>query len=108
MILARLPKEIKRIYLENTLIVVVKPLYRVAKAGNHWWATYSKHYREKLSMTILTYDLCLLITTTKEAFRLVRIQTDDTLLLADNKFATKEEIKLKKAKFTSKPREKLT
>ena len=59
-------------------------------------------------MTILIYDLCLLIAITKEAFRLVRIQTDDILLLADNKFATKKELELEKAKFISKPREKLT
>ena len=45
---------------------------------------------------------------TKEAFRLIKMQTDDILLLADNKFATKEEAKLKEARFISKPREKLT
>ena len=45
---------------------------------------------------------------TKEAFGLIRMQTDNILLLADNEFMTKEEAELEKAKFISKPREKLT
>ena len=45
---------------------------------------------------------------TKEAFRFIRMQTDDILLLADNKFITKKKAKLEKARIISKPREKLT
>ena len=41
-------------------------------------------------------------------FRLVRMQTDDILLLADNDFATKKEIELTKAKFVAKLKEKLS
>ena len=40
---------------------VVKLLYGIAKAGTHWWAIYFRHYREKLGMTISTYDPYLLI-----------------------------------------------
>jgi hypothetical protein len=109
MILAHLPKEIEHTYPRDTLMVVVKPLYRIAEAGTHWWATYSKHHKEKLLMTTSTYDPCLLITATKGAsFGLVGMQTDDTLFLADDEFAAKEESELEKAKFLAKPREKLT
>jgi hypothetical protein len=89
-------------------MIVVKPLYRIAEAGTHWWATYSKHHREKLVITTLTYDLCLLITTREEAFGVVGIQTDDTLLLVDDNFAAKEEDKLQKASFMAKLKEMLT
>jgi hypothetical protein len=58
-------------------------------------------------MTTSTYDPCLLITTTTGAFRLVGIQTDNTLFIADNEFATKEDTELGKAKFMAKPKEKL-
>ncbi len=44
-------------------MVVLKPLYGVPEAGMHWWATYSKHHKEKLSMEPSTYDPCLLIST---------------------------------------------
>ena len=57
---------------------------------------------------MLTYNLCLLISITKNMFRLVRMQTDNMLLLADNDFATKEEVELAKPKFIAKPKEKLT
>ena len=41
-------------------------------------------------------------------FRLVRMQIDNTLLLADDDFATKKEIELTKAKFVAKLKEKLS
>ena len=44
----------------NYILKVVKPLYDVPKAGNHWFAIYHGHYIDKLSMTKSTYDLCLL------------------------------------------------
>ena len=65
-ILAYLPKEIEELYPKGTIMIVLKPLYGIAEAGTHWWATYSKHRREKLHMTTSTYDPCLLITTAKE------------------------------------------
>jgi hypothetical protein len=45
-------------------------------------------------MTTLSYDPCLLITTKKEAFRVVGIQTDNTLFLASDEFAALEDSKL--------------
>jgi N-glycosylase/DNA lyase len=73
LILACLPKEIKNKFLLNIIIIVRKLLYRIPEAGTHWWATYHKHYREKLIMATFTYDPCLLITITKAAFGVVRI-----------------------------------
>ncbi len=69
--MAYLPREIKHIYPKGTIIVVLKPLYRVPEAGIHWWATYSKHYKEKLSMEPSIYDPCLLISTNKNRFGLI-------------------------------------
>ena len=70
-ILAHLPKEIERLYPDNTIMVVIKPLYGIAEAGTHWWATYSRHHREKLSMITSTYDPCFLISTTEDKFGIV-------------------------------------
>jgi hypothetical protein len=55
----------------NTIIVVLKPLYRIPKARTYWWAIYYKHHKEKLSMITSTYDPYFLITTKKEVFGLV-------------------------------------
>jgi N-glycosylase/DNA lyase len=65
------------------IIVVLKPLYRVAKAGTYWWAIYSKYYREKLLMTTSIYNLYLLVTTTRETFGIMGIQTNDTIILGN-------------------------
>jgi len=54
------------------------------------------------------YNLCLLITTQKDIFRVVGIQTDDTLFLRLSRFANLEEKKLQKARLTAKPRDELS
>jgi N-glycosylase/DNA lyase len=55
-------------------MVVIKPLYRLAEAGTHWWATYSNYYKIKLAMKTSTYNPYLLISTTdSEGFGVVRI-----------------------------------
>ena len=46
--------------------------------------------------------------TTKEAIRVVGIQTDDILILGSEEFSNREEDELKEAKFTTKPKEKLS
>ena len=65
-------------------MVVLKPLYNVAETGTHWWAIYFKHYQEKLGIATLMYDLCPPITTAKEQFTVVGMQTDDTLGFSDD------------------------
>jgi hypothetical protein len=59
-------------------------------------------------MATSTYDPCLLITTTKAAFGVVGMQTDDTLILGSKEFDTIEEEELTKAKFSAKPKELLS
>lgn len=82
---------------------VVKPLYGIPEAGMHWFATYHKHHHEKLAMIQSTYDPYLLVTTSPDLFGLVGIQTDDTLFLADDKFAEQENKILHGAGFLAKP-----
>src|SRR6266487_741429 len=91
---------------KDTILRVIKPLYRVPKAGNHWFRTYHDHYTQQLKITQLTYNPCLLYTSTN-GFGLVGLQTDDTLFLADLEFARNEETQLQKAKFLAKDREQL-
>lgn len=107
LILARLPKEIQNLHPPGTIMVVLKPLYGIAEAGTHWWATYFTHHKEHLLMNTSTYDPCLLISTVKDAFGIVGMQTDDTLILCDENFSTIEEKELVKAKLIAKPKEKL-
>jgi hypothetical protein len=78
----------------NTVIIILKPLYGVPEARTHWFSTYYRHYTEKLKMVTLTYNLCLLITTTKDAFGIVGIQTNDTLILASDEFSQKKDSEL--------------
>jgi hypothetical protein len=59
-------------------------------------------------MTMSTYDPCLLITTEKETFGVVGMQTDDTLFLGSEEFAAREDNELQKANFSAKPREELS
>ena len=58
-------------------------------------------------MTLL-YNPYLLITTKKEAFRVVGIQTDNILFLVSEEFTTLKDSKLQKAQLTTKPRDKLS
>ena len=70
---------------DDQILKVVKPLYGVPEAGNHWFKTYHTHHVEQLGMTQSTYDLCLLYS--RDPFGIVGLQTDDILFLADNEFA---------------------
>jgi hypothetical protein len=58
-------------------------------------------------MVTSTYDPCLLIIT-KKPFRVVNMQTDDTLFLGSEEFTAHEDNKLQKANFSAKPREELS
>ena len=75
-------------------MIVQKPLYRIPEAGIHWWAIYYKHYKEKLFIMTSLYNLCLLIITKKEAFRIVGMQINNILFLVSEEFVTLEDSKL--------------
>ena len=53
-----------------------------------------------------TYDPCLLYS--NQPFGIVGLQTDDTLFVGDDAFAKKEQLRLQKAGFLAKERERLT
>jgi hypothetical protein len=93
----------------NMVLKVIKPLYGIPEAGNHWFNTYHTHHIKELQMSQSTYDPCLLYTNTNTSttagFGVVGLQTDDTLFLGDDVFANAEQDKLK---FQAKPREMLT
>ena len=59
-------------------------------------------------MKVSTYNPCLLYSHSNPGFGLVGLQTDDTLFLGDQLFATAEELQLKNARLMAKQREKLT
>ncbi|KHJ33967.1 hypothetical protein EV44_g3646 [Erysiphe necator] len=95
---------------KETILKVVKPLYGVPEAGNHWFYTYHRHHTQNLALKQSTFDPCLLYSTneTKKGYGILGLQTDDTLILADDDFAAEEEIQLEKAKFIAKKRKLLT
>jgi hypothetical protein len=105
--LLRLPTELKHRYPEGTILRVMKPLYGIAEAGLHWFATYQKHHHDKLFMDASAYDPCLMVTTEGKPFGITCIQTDDTLHVGTEEFFAQEEEELQKAEFRAKPRQKL-
>jgi hypothetical protein len=45
---------------DDSVLKVVKPLYGVLEAGNHWFKTYHSYYLNELAMEQSTYDPYLL------------------------------------------------
>src|SRR6266700_3307913 len=88
-------------------MVVLKLLYGIAEAGTHWWATYSKYYKEKLLITTFTFNPCFLIITTGTPFRIISMQTNNIIIFGDNQFSALKENKLVKANLMAKLKEKL-
>lgn len=91
---------------QGSILKVVKPLYGVPEAGNHWFKTYHSHHLTELNMDQSTFDPCLLYS--NKPFGIVGLQTDDTLFLGDIDFAAAEQNNLKKAQFLAKEREHLS
>ncbi len=106
------PKLIKLMRIFNDCILkVIKFLYDVSEADNHWFKTYHDHHIDKLSMIQFIYDLCLLyislITIVQIDMSIIDMQIDDTLILADQSFAVVEEEAIHSAKLMIKTRERL-
>ena len=68
---------------------------------------YYKHYKEKLSIIISTYNFYFLIITKKEVFSLIEMQTNNILILVLKEFLALKDNKLNKAKFFIKLKEAL-
>ena len=87
-------------------MVILKPLYRIAKAETYQWATYSKHHKEKLLMTTFIFNLYFLITTTGTLFGIISMQTNNIIILKDDQFSALKEDKLVKTNFIVKLKKK--
>ena len=79
------------------ILKVVKFLYSVPKAGNHWFAMYHNYHINTLAMSESTYDLYLLYRC--EPFGIIGLQTNNILMLANNTFAVMKAEDIKTAKF---------
>lgn len=77
----------------NTILKIIKPLYRVPKVKNHWFNTYRFDYYDKLLMTQSIYNFCLLYTKNSSGnrFEIVGFETDNTLFLSNKTFIIKKE-----------------
>lgn len=88
----------------NSLLYVVKPLYGIPKAKNHWFQMYYKHHEKKLGMRLSTFDPCLLHCANADyRYGIISLQTDDTLIFANNKFIMLEEEAIADAFIMCKP-----
>ncbi|KAI0994669.1 hypothetical protein K3495_g13512 [Podosphaera aphanis] len=85
---------------------VIKPLYGIPEAGNHWFDTWIKHLTRELGLKSSCFDPCLLVTH-GNPFSITGMQVDDTLFLGTEDFLKLEDEKLLKAKFPAKPIERL-
>jgi hypothetical protein len=84
-------------------MVIIKLLYKIAKAGAYWWVTYFKHYYEQLNIEISTYNPCLLIiTANSKHFGIMEMQTDNIFGLCNEEFSALE---AKKLRFTAKDKQ---
>ncbi len=96
----------------DAILRIIKSLYDVSEAKAHWFNTYHDHHKKNLNMMKSTYDLCLLFINQNDpssnVFELIEMQTDDTLMLRNDRFAELKESKLEKAKLTFKKRKMLT
>ncbi|KAE8553803.1 hypothetical protein EYB25_002341 [Talaromyces marneffei] len=94
---------------QSSILKVIRPLYGIPEAGNHWFRTYHRHHTDRLKMETSTFDPCLLhCSEPNTGFGIVGMQTDDTLLLADDLFAIREQHEIETAAIACKPREELT
>jgi hypothetical protein len=61
------------LYLLETIMIIVKLLYRILESGIYWFATYNKYYIKELLIIIFPHDLCLFINITKGPFVILAI-----------------------------------
>lgn len=92
---------------DRAILHIIKSLYDILEAENHWFKTYHSHHISKLQMIEFTYDFCLLFINEDRDFKLIKLQTDDTLILTDEIFAATKKNELVNAKIMIKSRETL-
>ena len=57
----------------RSILRVLKPLYGIPEAGNHWFNTYHRYHTDDLRLTQSTFDPCLLFTDSPVGFAIVRL-----------------------------------
>lgn len=81
-IICHLPVKLKKRYIENIILCVVKLLYGFAKTKNYQFAIYINYHNGNLDMKMLFYDTYLLHTKDRSGnFGMVGLQTKDVLML---------------------------
>ena len=55
----RPPPELAAVF-QSKILKVIRPLYGIPEAGNHWFCTYQQHHTDRLNMSMSIYDPCLL------------------------------------------------
>jgi hypothetical protein len=58
---------------QGIILKVVRPLYSILKAGNHWFKTYHNYYIKELNMSQSTYNPCLLYLNNPINFKIVSL-----------------------------------
>ncbi len=108
----------------NSILKIVKSLYDVLEADNHWFVIYHAHHVNKLEMSQSIYDFCFLHTDMKidtssdlqtdlkddhlrTDMSVVDMQTNDILILVDSNFAAAKEKAIIDAKIMTKSRNNL-
>ena len=89
----------------DTIMHVIKPLYGLAEAGNHWYETWVTYLRENLRLGPSCFDPCQLMTRSKP-LAISGVQVDDTIFLADHQFVKLEDEQLPKIWIPSRPYQK--
>lgn len=78
----------------------MKSLYDILKAGNYWFTTYHIYYKNKLGIKESIFNRCFFYYSS--LFGIIKIQTNNILILANNNFANKKEVAIKFAKIMTK------
>lgn len=74
----KVPKEMA--LQEDTVLLVVKPMYGIPESGLHWYIKYLEYPMENLKMTGTTAHPCVLVKRKEgEVIGTVALQVDDSL-----------------------------
>lgn len=97
--------ELKKRYHESTILLIVKSLYILANAENHWFPIYHDNHKDKQGIEMLSYDVYLFITKDEsENFDIVGLQTNNSLNIGKRVFMMKKKKEIIEAKFNVKNR----
>lgn len=77
-----------------------KFLYGISKIDNHWFVTYHLYHKEKFAIIEATYYPCCFFTT--KLWKILEIETNNILVLADNNYSNIEKDVFKSAKIMPK------